>query len=212
MLRVVPVEGGVIAATSQECGTVTSPCGSLQQAVDLAQSGDQVWLAKGVYTGSGDAVITITGDKHLTFIGGFDATNWQPDATSETTIIDGDGVRRAVFISDTYSTVSFENVIIRNGLGQHPPGELGGRWGAVCCACKNASVYLRDVTFSNNKVQGPDTATVWRRRGGFSLGWSRRYLSGHYGERGVRWQPSRGRKRQPAGRASPRRRNVCHLQ
>ena len=155
VVRVVPSGG----STAADCGSEAAPCASIQLAVSGAQSGDQIWLAGGVHTGTGGAVVALTDTKSLTIVGGYNAANWQLDAAANPTYIDGEGARRGVLVVDTFTAERFENVVIRNGLANTRYGNWGAMGGGMLCP-SNASVQLQNVTFSNNRVQGPDTTTV----------------------------------------------------
>jgi len=159
-IHVAPPQPGLPAATAAGCGSESFPCTSLQTAADLAEPGDTVLLAAGVYTADGPAVLSLTDDKPVTLIGGFDPITWmEGDNTSSPTIIDGEGVRRGIYIANTYNLMTFENLIIRNGRASDRIGAWGAMGGGMLCL-QNASVLLQDVTFSNNQVWAPDTEAV----------------------------------------------------
>ena len=98
-------EGG----TSTTCITVTDPCGSIQQAINLATSpGDEVWVATGTYT---ENLVIVRG---LSLRGGWDTSFTAQVPTTYPTTIDGSG---AHVISVTLGTdpALIEGLTIRNG-------------------------------------------------------------------------------------------------
>ncbi len=53
-----------------DCATIAMRCRTIQYAVDVASSLDQIWVAGGTYTGTGGATVFIT--KSITLLGGWD--------------------------------------------------------------------------------------------------------------------------------------------
>ena len=99
--------------TGAECSQA-NPC-DLQIALAQANDGDAVYLAQGVYTGSSAAVITVT--KSITLYGGWDGTTATPvvrDPQAYQTVLDGEGVRRGIYISGTLSPV-LDGLIVSDG-------------------------------------------------------------------------------------------------
>ncbi len=141
------------------CGSESTPCRTIQYAVNAAASGDTIKIAQGTYTGSGGAVVSIK--KSLTLIGGYTTSNWDTPSTDPAlTIIDGEHVRRGVEISDVVGNVSiaFQGLTIRNGFNDKTlaGGEFIG--GGMLCrsgdAGKTVTLSLTSVKFENNQVQG----------------------------------------------------------
>ena len=78
--------------------TQAAPC-ALQTALDNADDGQTIYLAEGIYTGDGGAVITVT--KSIALYGGWDGGATTPpvrDPAAHPTTIDGEGARRGVYI------------------------------------------------------------------------------------------------------------------
>ncbi len=96
-LRATPSTYFVIPHGGGDCSQA-SPC-DLQSALAMASDGDTLYLAEGTYTGTGSAVITAS--HTLTLYGGWDGTLITPpmrDPDHHPTVLDGEGVRRGVFI------------------------------------------------------------------------------------------------------------------
>jgi fibronectin-binding autotransporter adhesin len=109
--------------------TRTQPCG-LQTALDEASDGATIYLAAGLYTGSGDAVVTMSNSVAL--YGGWDgaasgALVRDPDVHQ--TILDGEGARRVVSISGEIAPV-LDGLTIQGGnatgLGGYGTSDAGG--------------------------------------------------------------------------------------
>jgi len=86
------------------CGTAASPCRTLQHALDLATSGDEIRLAEGVYTGvstsGGHTQLAWIRDKMVTVRGGFTTSNWSvPNPDAHPTILDAEGQGMVLYIS-----------------------------------------------------------------------------------------------------------------
>ena len=109
---------------------------TIQDAVDAAAAGDEVVVAPGNWTGSGDSVIDLLG-KSITV---------RSSNGPGTTIIDGQGARRGVSFSggETADTV-LKGFTITNGLGTGSFFEGGG----ILCAA-NASPTIVDCTVTGN--------------------------------------------------------------
>lgn len=75
------------------------PCRTVQYAIDQAAAGDTIYVAAGVYTGTGAAVITVT--KSITLYGGWDGNaTGDPvrDPAVNPTVLDAERQRRVVYI------------------------------------------------------------------------------------------------------------------
>lgn len=81
---------------------------TIQAAVDASSDGDEIVVAPGTWTGSGDAVVDLLG-KSITL-----RSSDGPDAT----VIDGQGLRRGIAcISAEIGETRIEGFTVRNGLG-----------------------------------------------------------------------------------------------
>jgi hypothetical protein len=123
--------GPPLFASTTGAGTACAqddPC-TLSTALDQAADGDTIYVAQGTYTGSGQAVITVT--HTITVYGGWDGAAGGPvsrDPDAYPTILDGQGQRRVVFINGTISPV-IDGFTITGGNGSSAtpyPGYGGG--------------------------------------------------------------------------------------
>src|SRR3974390_1841435 len=90
-------------------GAINAPWGSIQHAINNAQSGDTILLAGGGYgfnsaedkfsSGFGTTAVAFVLNKQLTILGGYSTSNWStPNATANPTFIDGAGQYRSVMV------------------------------------------------------------------------------------------------------------------
>jgi hypothetical protein len=87
---------------SGDCSQAT-PC-DLQTALGSVSDGNTIYVAADTCTGAGGAVVTVT--KSITLYGGWDGTTTTPpvrDPDAHPTTLDGEGVRRVVYISESIS-------------------------------------------------------------------------------------------------------------
>ena len=141
---------GILFARPGGAGTECSqanPC-DLQTALAQASDGDTIYLAQGTYTGAGAAVITLT--RSITLYGGWNGSSTVPvvrDPQAYQTVLDGEGVRRSIYISGTIAPV-LDGLIVSDGnatgLGGYESGtfeyDAGGgiyinKAGAVISNC-----------------------------------------------------------------------------
>lgn len=140
------------------CGTVASPCASIQQAVDLASSGDTILVQEAVYVDDVDCVgspaVVCVFQKELTILGGFAGGNWSlPDPATNVTVIDGQDVRRGVVVRRggpdpglPATSLRMEGFTVRNGRADGTPNGLGGGLQANFAGF----LTLRDMVFQDN--------------------------------------------------------------
>lgn len=152
---------------SSACGTAVAPCRTIQQAVSLAHNGDVILVAAGIYAGSqscsaGTTFICIQ-NKHLTLLGGYANGNWiTADPSTNVTIIDGQNVRRAIYVSSQTNdsgSIHIEGFTIQNGLAQ---GASSGADSATFAfgggmLVDFAQVTMRHMVFKNNRAIGGST-------------------------------------------------------
>lgn len=174
------------------CGSDDVPCKTIQQAVNLAFSGDIITVAAGSYSynEANDqcnflitrAVVCFV-DKHITLLGGYRTDDWlQAYPEQNVTIIDGQNLYRGIAIVayNTMASIRLEGFTIQNGLAQG--GSVGddyltyafggGLW------AQNSSVTLKKVIFKNNKALGGQTAQAY---GGGGSGGAVAIQSSKYG-------------------------------
>jgi hypothetical protein len=130
-----------------------APC-DLQTALGAASAGETIYMAAGVYTGSGGAVVTVT--RSITLCGGWDGTTTTPpvrDPGAHPTTMDGENVRRVVHISGSISP-TIDGLIITGGRA--PDG--GGVY------VSGASPIIRNNVITANRTT--TTTTYGDGRGG----------------------------------------------
>ncbi len=121
-----------------DCSQSTSPCQTIQYAVDRADAGDEIRVAAGDYGDTvvrpatagydGPPVITqvVYISETLTIRGGYSADDWNTsDPVNNPTTLDAEGGKRVVFAGGNV-TVTLENLRITNGDAS---GLGGGSWG-----------------------------------------------------------------------------------
>ncbi len=149
---------------SGDCSQPT-PC-DLHAALALAGDGDTVYVAQGTYTGTGEAVISVTNS--ITLYGGWDGTMTEPpvrDPKINPTTLDGEGLRQVVYITGTI-TPTLEGLRLTGGSSS---GRGGGViiYGAhpVISACRiwnntgkdGGGVFLAgsaNAVLVNNEIYG----------------------------------------------------------
>jgi hypothetical protein len=126
---------------SRQCGSVADRCRTVQRAVDAASTLDEIWVAQGTYTGSGQAVVAI--DRSLAIYGGWDGVHaGVRDASAYPTTLDGQGARQGVLVGDGL-TVTLEGFTVTNGVAPV--------YGAGLYA-RDAYLTLRDMAFDGNVI------------------------------------------------------------
>jgi len=123
-----------------------NPC-DLDSALSQAIEGDTLYVAQGVYTSSGDAVVTVT--RSITLYGGWDGTATTPvvrDPEMNPTILDGEDARRVVTIAGDISP-TLDGFIITRGQANHA-SYLAGHGGGIFS--EEASPIIRDNTIISN--------------------------------------------------------------
>ena len=161
------------------CTDSSLPCASVQRGIDIADPGDEVRIAVGVYTGvhgraapagyEGPAVITqvVYLTKTLTLRGGFTTTDWTvPDPDQFPTVLDAQNHGRGLFmagpISPTIDGLWFVNGNA-TGLGGGVFSYDGGG---------NVAVYRSAPTVRHSRI----VSGTARLGGGFWLGQGRGVL------------------------------------
>jgi hypothetical protein len=154
----------------------SDPCGSIQYAVDQCTpgNGDTIYVAGGIYTGTGSAVITVT--KSITLYGGWDGTGSGAvvrDPALYPTTLDGEMARRVVYISGNI-TPTLDGFIVTRGNATGLSGS-GGCGGGVFVL--NAHPLIVNDTITNN-VAAISTGTIGYGGGLYLLNANRAVISG----------------------------------
>ena len=111
-----PLADSLYASTSGAGSTCSqaSPC-LLNTALVTATTGDTIYVAQGTYTGAGPSVVTVT--QSITLYGGWNGAsgaNFARDSDAYPTTLDGEGVRRVVFVSGPIAP-TIDGFTIANG-------------------------------------------------------------------------------------------------
>lgn len=179
LLGVAPVVAAPAAATfhvatsgtdAAGCGSVLSPCRTIQYAVNMANAGDSVLVAAGTYSGSttcdaGQTTVCI--QKSLTLSGGYATADWgTANPSVNVTTIDGQNARRGVeVVSNSTPQIILQGMTIQNGYAATPISSIGEFSGGGLL-CRNSSssntnnVTLRQMVLKNNRVQGSGNKAV----------------------------------------------------
>ncbi len=157
---------------SGNCNSASSPCLTIQYAVNKASSGDKILVAAGVYTHGAasdpcpswahDVICYV--DKYLTILGGYSTTDWSnANPSVNQTIIDGQNTYRGVVVLGYNTTTAFldmEGFTIQNGqarghsyVSSDLSGIGGGMWVLI------ATTTLKDMIFKNNQAIGLDNSS-----------------------------------------------------
>lgn len=107
-----------------DCLSPGTACSSMNGAIGKAADGDTIFVAEGVYLGSGNEVVLV--DKDLDLSGGWDVSFTTQDRIST---IEGENLRRGITVdSDVSSTIEFLDVqngyTTSTGGGIHNCGDL----------------------------------------------------------------------------------------
>jgi len=158
------------------CGTQTSPCRSIQHAINQASSGDIIRVAAGIHqynrnseTCSGQ--VGATGvlciyQKSLTIQGGYTVDNWSvPDPVTNVTIIDGQNEYRGLFALNLEPNSEFiltiDGFTVQNGFAAgieariHPDDVFAFGGGMFVENIKRLA--LKNMTFKSNRAAGNST-------------------------------------------------------
>jgi hypothetical protein len=155
-------------APGAQCGSM-SPCyANVQAAVDAANTGDEIRVAAGVYTG----VSTVHGetqvvylDKTLTIRGGYSTSDWSFNPTANPTILDAQGQGRVLFITGEIAPV-IEGLRLRKGSALNGGGvyihtatvtlqqtliysNTAGQWGGGVYLENSPSTIAKSQIYSN---------------------------------------------------------------
>ena len=155
--------------SGNDCTVSSSPCATIQHAIDVAVAGEEVRVAAGTYdqvqVKSNSQGVTFTQiayiDKGLSLRGGFTTSNWSSaDPKNNVTILDAQGHGRGVTILDTSNDlVTVDGFTITNGdytgLG-NPPDEDNlscNRAGEDCGGAifgRGSAMNFKNLLLTNN--------------------------------------------------------------
>lgn len=145
-----------------DCSNQNAPCATVQQAVDVAQAGDEIRVATGVYTDVSarnsalftTAIVTQTVyiSKPLTVRGGYSPADWEtPDPSGQPTVIDAQGQGRVFNIEASTTitpiSVTLEGISITGGTARGQVSaldlEAGGgiHGGSVVATLRHNTIY-----------------------------------------------------------------------
>jgi hypothetical protein len=104
---------------SNDCLSIFTPCATINAALAKGSAGDTIFVAIGTYIGPGLEVVLL--DKDATLSGGWSGTFTSQSGTST---IDGQGVRRGIFVNSGVSA-TIDRFVIENGVGPTAQGAGG---------------------------------------------------------------------------------------
>ena len=109
------------------CTNSSTPCRTVQYAVDAASGGDTIKVATGIYTGVHEhAGVTqiVYLDKTITIRGGYTTSNWTtPDPEAHPTTLDGEGDGRVIYVTGDISP-TLEGLRITGGYTAESGGGI----------------------------------------------------------------------------------------
>ena len=132
------------------------PC-DLQKALTTAASGDVIYVAQGIYTGTGTEVMDVT--ESITVYGGWDGAAGGPvvrDPDTYSTIVDGQDQRRGVVVGSGLD-VTLEGFTVTDGMATSQGAGLYAH---------NATLILRGMTFDSNAIDIHATPGTYAYGGG----------------------------------------------
>ncbi len=112
--------------TSNDCAATSNPCATIQHAVDVAQPGDEIRVAKGTYTGvssrprndifaTGTVTQVVYISKTVTLRGGYSTSNWTTSKPgTQPTTLDAQGKGRGIYVTGNISVV-IDGLRVTNG-------------------------------------------------------------------------------------------------
>ncbi len=106
----------------------STPISSLDAAVALAGTGDEIFVAQGTYTGSGAPVVTI--NKSIFVRGGFTSTDGWGTQTFGTTTLAADSGYPAISLAGPVEVV-LDDLVLSGGGVSNPDGEVEVRSGTL---------------------------------------------------------------------------------
>ena len=148
------------------CQTASDPCKTINYAIGQASIGDSILIAGGTYT---ENVIV---NQEVSLIGGYEATGWTRDLSTNTTIIDANNSGRPVTVNDDQQNVVLDGLEIVGGNTTQDGGGIyitggdvqilnsviGENTTTACCggvhSGNSATVMISDTEISFNYAEG----------------------------------------------------------
>lgn len=157
------------------CGTTANPCATIQKAVNLANSGDEVLVAAGTYLhdvamdpcSPGDTAVVCIVEKELTIQGGYNPSDWTTsDPETNPTIIDGQDAFRGVLVKKTFpgapgdASLAISGFTVTRGLATPVPGSSSpdGQGGGLKAVLVK-TLHVADMTFQDCTAVGNDSGS-----------------------------------------------------
>jgi ribosomal protein L24 len=154
-------------ADSPACGSPDQPCASIEAGLErivnpaTGRYAGEIRLAAGTYTyPSNWAVAFIWRKGVVTLRGGYTTTNWDTsDPTANVTIIDGQDVRRGIWMTNStfdaaQCLVTIEGVTVTRGRARSDDPSGGGILNDSC------TLTLRHVTITDSMARGQDNTNA----------------------------------------------------
>jgi hypothetical protein len=165
-IRYVAISG----SDNGNCDSSTTPCHTIQYAVNKSSSGDTILVAQGTYTYSANvdfctqytsirpASVICFVDKSLTILGGYSISNWATsNSSANLTVIDGESKYRGVdavgYTNQETGYLDMEGFTIQNGLANGPSNDDETAKGGGMLV-QHVALTLRDMVFKDNQVIG----------------------------------------------------------
>jgi hypothetical protein len=142
----------------EDCTIPSSPCLTVQHAVDIAGDDDIIKVAAGIYTGVnsyGGLAQVVYLSKTLTMRGGYTTTNWiTADPVANPTTLDAEGQGRVLYITGPISP-TIEGLRMTGGDANGRGGGDGGTDGGGGVFVTEAAPTIRDcVVYGNTASSG----------------------------------------------------------
>lgn len=122
---------------------------TIQSAIDSAYSDDTIYVATGIYTGTGSEVVLI--NKSVNLVGGWDSGSTIQTAQNSTSTIDGEDERRGIYVNDTV-TANVTHFTILNGYTDD--GNGGGIYNNGILTISNSTIKENFAEYSGYDDHG----------------------------------------------------------
>ncbi|MGQ9829004.1 MAG: fibronectin type III domain-containing protein [Roseiflexus sp.] len=149
------------------CGGIDQPCRSIEAGLEritnptTGRYAGEIRLAAGTYTYPSDRAVAFIWRKGVvTLRGGYTTTDWNSsNPTANVTIIDGENVRRGIWMTNStfdaaQCIVTIEGVTVRRGRARSDDPSGGGILNDSC------TLTLRNVTITDSVARGQDNTNA----------------------------------------------------